>query len=471
MKIGRSYIFAAIYFVLFLVSFGSGAKGQSQSDVLNFSALGQGMWAPGTSIQSIDRTFDIFNLNQSSQGVQSLDSSLLGVQVTADYSYNGSFGLQLEVGVSSGSVNVDYGIDVNAVFPKVVQPGGTFTIDTANWSTRSGSLQTIGPEARLSLNQSLQFSAALQNGNLGVGRHDVVSFDHISFDIDAKNTLFSISPGSTPNFIPVGSYGEINASSPNPLPTISSELLTNPTSPTTFKILSSSAHDANPFLQMGLDLDAVAATVLGLPPETFSGTIQLLSGSDRGVFISYKLVEVIALLKLSNAQKFTFTPTSVDVTMSSSSGQVLNGQLGEAFTFNAPEQSGQLDIHATFTLNGQLRNQSGFIIDGSVLAEAGEFRFEGDGYGPDFFGYGLLQPGWDINLGQLLFNSDTLLSYEQQFFELLPLYWIDKTFDFSQFVPQDVQYRVDVVPEPSILALCGLGSIGMLIALRRKKRA
>jgi hypothetical protein len=201
-------------------------------------------------------------------------------------------------------------------------------------------------------------------------------------------------------------------------------------------------------------LDAVAVSLFGLPPNLLGGEYVIFAdggGDPRpDLSIEYELLNVQANLGLKLAQAFTFIPTSIGVKLTSELGEVRTGLLGDVFTFTAPDENGVFRVDAEYTLNGQLRSQTGFVVNGSLQVEAGKFVLHNE-FGPDF----------DVNLARLLgFDSDYLFSQELPEGGLNigpPLYIFDSTFAFGGFEKQFAQYSIMVVPETSSLALMVLG--------------
>jgi hypothetical protein len=149
--------------------------------------------------------------------------------------------------------------------------------------------------------------------------------------------------------------------------------------------------------------------------------------------------------------------------MTSSTGQVRTGLLGDSFAFTAPNFAGELLIDADFTINGQLRNQTGIVVNGSLQLQAGKFILHNE-YGPDF----------DLNLAKDLAGRDSDFLFDQEFPEGglnigPPIYLFDSTFALGGFDVEHAQYRIQVIPVPATLHLLALGLL-TLASLRTRRK-
>jgi hypothetical protein len=159
----------------------------------------------------------------------------------------------------------------------------------------------------------------------------------------------------------------------------------------------------------------------------------------------------------------TFLPTSIGIKMTSETGEVKTGLLGDTFTFTAPNVNGEFDVDAEYTLIGQLKSQTGFVVNGSLEVQAGKFILHNE-YGPDF----------DVNLTTLLgIDGDYLFSQELPDGGLNvgpPIYVFDSSFALGGFEKKSASYNIEVVPEISTLwTITAAATTLAVMSLRRRR--
>lgn len=414
------------------------AAGQTtviQVDDLDFMTAGQNMWGPGTSFQ-MDETFDqlLFPFNDSG----TVDATILGTGVSFDYSVMGKAGLEARLRIDSGTVNTDYPIRLSAMLPDKVGIGDTFTIDTSSFSHLPSLLSTTGPAARFTLDAILELDASVGPGSIKAVGFDVAEFGTTSLDFpDYRKSLIDIGSGASGIEFDTGPWGTISLDIPEQLNTSTTDL-----HDPELKFLESAGVNEDKFLNMSVDIDAIAQSAFGLPEDVLEGDFELLD-DDNGdgnadLSFEYTLLNLQADLGLKFAQQFRFTPDSIDIKMTSSTGEVETGQLGEGFTFTAPSATGEVTIDAEFTMNGRLRNQTGFVANGSLTLEVLELVLHNE-IGPDF----------DANLAKDLLGLDRDFLIEEEIpeggLQSDPLYVFDETFKLGGFMAQDARYSVDVI--------------------------
>ena len=446
-----------LFAVCFLTLLCSEAVADTQSNDLNFATVGSNMWGPGPSFQ-MDETFDqlLFPFNESG----TIGTTVLGSGFTLGYDVNGRAGVEARLRIDSGTVDVAYPLRVDAEVPNEVNRGESFSIDTSSWSHLASSLNTSGPAARFSMDAIFDIDASVGPGAVSAVGFDLVTIPQQNLvDINLTKNLIDIGSGASGVDFPAGPWGTVSIAVPEQLQTSTNTL--GP--PPEFRKLSSSATGQDKFLNVNVDLDAVAQSLFGLPDVLEGDYVISGDGNNDGnddLAFSYTLLNVGLDLGLQFSQQFTFMPTSVDVTMNASTGEVEIGQLGDVFTFTAPDQVGEVTIDAIYNINGQFQNETGFVVNGSLQVQAGKIDLHNE-FGPDF----------DVNLANLLgLDSDFLVDEQVPDGGLSssPVFLFDKTFNLDGFSSQNAQYSVTIVPEPSGLILLAVGISILSIWGRRR---
>lgn len=436
------------------------ARAGIQSADLDFQTGGQSMWGSGPGF-NLDKTWGDFLFDFSDNGTAG--GTVLGSGVTLPYSYSGTVGLEPRLRISSGAVDVKYPITVNADVPDTIVRSGVFAINTASWVHQASEITTTGPGARFTLDAVMKFNATLGAGSISAAGVDLVDIPQVGLGIDYRKSIIDVGSGSSNIEIPAGPYGTVTLAIPDILELSSSDLI-----PPELAKLKAEGQADDPFLNLAVDLDAVAVSVFGLPPNLLGDEYVIIAdggGDPRpDLSIAYELLNINANLGLKFAQGFTFIPTSIGVTMTSESGQVRTGLLGDVFLFDAPNQNGVFNVDAEYTLNGQLKSQTGFVVNGSLDVQAGKFVLHNE-YGPDF----------DVNLASLLgLDGDYLFSktFPEGGLNIgPPVYVFDSSFSLTGFEKQSASYSIEVVPEASSMFLFGVASFvaGILITRRRSQ--
>jgi hypothetical protein len=126
-----------------------------------------------------------------------------------------------------------------------------------------------------------------------------------------------------------------------------------------------------------LDLLSLLPPPADAIPDILSQSVNIPGIGDVG----YTLASADLTGGLELAQKFTFEPTAVDVTLTLNGAEKQSGTLGNDFTFTAPSNlTGPLNLSATYSLVGNLVSQTGVVgnvsLDLSALsAELGPVTF------------------------------------------------------------------------------------------------
>jgi len=433
----------------------------TQVDNLGFQTQGQNMWGTGESVQ-LDKTFDTLMSSFNKSGT--IDATWLGTGVETDYSVNGKAGLEARLRADSGTVNVNYPLQVSAKLPDQVDPGDTITIDTSSWSHLASKLNTTGPAARFTLDAVFELNASIGPGAITAVGFEIEDFGTAKLSIPKyEKTLIDIGSGASGVEFDTGSWGTVSLNVPEQLNTSTTTL-----HPPEYQYLESSAIADDKFLNLSVDVDAVAQSLFGFPGDVLEGKYVFV-GDDDGdgkadLSLDYTLLNVKADVGLKLAQQFRFTPDDIDVTMTASTGDVKTGKLGDVFSFTAPTDPGEVTIDAAYSLSGDLHNQTGFAANGSLTLEALKVILHNE-----FF------VDFEANLAKdlLALDSDYLLNVELPNGGLQsdPYYIYNKTFDLGGFTPQNAQYSVTVTPESaSIVIWMMIGAVGAALAWWQSRR-
>ena len=213
----------------------------------------------------------------------------------------------------------------------------------------------------------------------------------------------------------------------------------------------SSGTGENPLLDVDIDLDLIATTLLGLPP--LGADVSAL-----GATAFYNFLNVLAGADVDIRQEFTFDP-DLQVTLDAADGQSVSGAVGSDLVFNTFGRGDTL-VTPTFDLMNTFTNTTFLDITPTFLIAALEAGLE-----LDF-------PGFVNTLGVDDFEET-----------LGPLFEFEAEFDVLASIPVFEQsWRIDfdpitaaaftvTVPEPGTLTLFGVALLllGASGSLRRRR--
>jgi YD repeat-containing protein len=342
------------------------AASSTTTTILDFSAIDRNMWGSGSAI-NLDVTWDDLLLSKNI----TKSFSEYGFSGTAEL--NANVGFVAKLVASTGDVDLNYQISVDAKKPDIVKSGDSFSFDTSSWSLKNGLLASMGPDIASS-KFTLDFLFNV-SGGLHDLQYDPPLFDPINFDplivepINLDKNIVTIGTGS-PTYELSGTYGSLTFGIPGPVET-SSGIKSSYNSLTP---LVSYGVSTTPLGNLNVDLDALAHAL-------FPATVPVLDYSfNRGDFkLDFNLLDVDANLNANVVQKFTFTPTDIRIDLTSSyNGEHYSGYLGDKFSFTTPsEDSGYITLNATYTIDGILRNQTGLALSASLDAKALDLTIDG----------------------------------------------------------------------------------------------
>lgn len=403
----------------------------------------QSMWSSGAAAE-IDKTFDI--IPQTTIG-KSIDTSALGNAVHLTANASATFDLKATFHASAGSVSLKYPVNAYLDLPNAARPGESFTIGTKYYSTAAPDLKTTFPGIDLGL--VLDASASL-TGTL------TTAFGAESFNFspafDVNKSLFSLSSSDLTHTFdakksfdigddPIreklaGGAVTLTAALPNAFVTESRSV--DPAPLGGFSTVTSTG-TSNDILTVSADLVKVLALLDGIPPELASG--DLVIGNKK--IGEYSLASIVLSGGLKIAQKFTFQPTAIDVTVDPGFGadQIKTGHLGDSFTFTTPANwSGPVKVQTTYGLEGNLINDTGVVGHIDVRVTAGKFKLQA------FYGDGT---ALKLDLGPIVDQSKNLFTGD-------PLYFANPgtgtfpnaSFPFDSFNTVSANYSIPLATTP-----------------------
>jgi hypothetical protein len=354
---------------------------------------------------------------------------------------DGKVGLEFGLTLDSGSVDVFYPIQVNFEYPEEVDPGELFTLSTSYTVDPSAFFSTSSPTFQVYTDLIFDFYAALSAEACLLGGCTTGSLPTV--DIDASLELFALNrdndaqvrilgdlPGgvSVGGEIPIpGGFGEVTYTVPDVQTTSGS-----PVGDT----LSSSGSDE--FLEIGVDIDQIATSLLGLPA---------LEG-EVGIF-SYNILDVTMGPALEMIQNFFFDPEFL-VGLDLGDGTTTSFRLGESIDLVMPDRD--LTLTPTFSLTNSFTNDTdlGIGLNGSLEALSASLSVLGQ----------------EASIGPLFeqsFSTGSLFDFSV-FTNTFALGGFE-SFTTEAFIVQAT------VPEPGTLILVGVGIVGIGVLRHRKKKS
>ena len=269
---------------------------------LQFETSGQSMWGPGSAFTFDFNRFFGPQWNKSATVGGFTDVSFLGTfGARATVASSGKLGVDVGAHLNGGSVGVTYpGTATLTVPANPLKAGQAFTVGSSFVVGPSASLTTTSPNAQIFADMVVDVNASITGRGCAFG---ACSSGNASFDFETTKELFSFDRngngklqflGNDPPGFQFGS----------PVNTAFGSLTVDLPSINTAGGLSGNAlasHGRDDFLKIGVDVDKIATSLLGLPP---------LSGSTGfgPVGLKYNLLDLIVGPDFDFAQDFRFTP-------------------------------------------------------------------------------------------------------------------------------------------------------------------
>lgn len=350
----------------------------------------------------------------------------------------GQVGFDLNLDADSGSVDIAYPGSVDFQWPASNEfVGDTFEI-TTSFLEGATAMSTNFPEASLTVDFILD---VLAGGGFTACLASCDSLDFPTLDVDESLNLLTIDSNTVEVEFGVGPLTVTGQ-----LP----DLNTSTTGTNADGNLFSSGTGADPLLDVDIDLDLIATTLLGLPPL----------GADVGIFGAeafYNLLNVLVGADVDVRQEFTFDPNLL-LSLAADDGQVVNGAVGDSFEFNRFD-AGETLVTPTFTLANMFTNTTFLDITPTFLIAALEAGLIVD------------LPGIvnDLGVDDISAILGPLFEFESEFEVLASIPVFSQSW-LVEFDPITAAGFIVRVPEPGTLALFGIGLLLLAMARRRRRQ-
>ncbi|WP_270935992.1 calcium-binding protein [Falsiroseomonas oryzae] len=374
---------------------------------------GVSMWGPGMP-GDLSYTFDDWYASFSGDltsgfklGPISLDLGFARVggkvEASAGLGYTAGFGFLAQIELRAGEVGVDYALRLDERLSSAAEAlNADPFVDTARWQLGRTGLTSTGLDLANSF-LSIDFLAELQaelalrvaahaSFSVGIGGFRTktwkIGFDE-SFgaqlaDFRLRQNLFYLSGDIEPLTLEY-EYGRFTAGFPGPIALVSGPAAVGADTPLGQLRVEGRS---DPFASATFNVASAIGALFGIPPQAFQDTESINAGP---LSLGYDYTTLFAGLvgEAALKQSFQYTPSAVDVVMTSSLGQVLTGQLGDVFAFDTPEGEGTIDVTASYSVRGTLRTVTSIVLTSRL-----EFRIaELEAWGSLNLG------GWDPSIG------------------------------------------------------------------------
>ena len=309
----------------------------TDSKTVEFNTTDQSMWSTGQAI-TIDESWTLF-----SEGFSDNFSEFDGdLTVTA----NANISLVFDIQGDSGSISLDYPVNVSFDMPNVVSAGQQFTVQSTDNGLGSSSsyLSATFPDLMADLKAIFTAHFSLDFDS------DLFGSDSTGYDYTDTIDIISVSSGETTTIEGISLY----------MPTAYDG------SQTTEQV------GTGPLAQVTLDVTTpYAATtgvnVLSVIEDIVGPEFPPLSGTFLDGDISYNLLTAYLDAQVAITQQFQFLPTGINLTLSAPWGESVTIPVGQSATFNVPYYwDSETTLTASYSLEGNLVNQTGFVGTASL---------------------------------------------------------------------------------------------------------
>lgn len=417
----------------------SAAYAASYSQDLTFETSDQSMWDSGSSF--IIDYGDSWGVSWDENG--NFGEIFLGTGVEVWAATNGEIGLDFGFKLDSGSVNVNYPVSIELIYPEEAKPGDVITISSQYTVDPTAYFSTNFPEIQTYLDLVFDVYAAIGGEACAAG---ACVDGSVAIDIDKTFELLAFNRGDDGEFRLLGEddvegfqfgepydfdYGDVTVWIP--------DIETEGTYSGSDTLTSQGESD---LLQLTADIDKIATTLArdaGLAVPDLEGDIE--------GFIEYNLLDVHAGPDFDIKQQFSFDPDLM-IRLDLGTGEVVEFPFGGSTEIVMP--SYDLDLTPTFSIAGNTFSNDTLLGLGlaayiSVL-QANVPLLE--------------ELGLPANIGPLFENDWG--------FDLFDVSIFSKAFSLLGF--QDFQtatFTVEVIPEPGTFMLLGIGLISLITLKRR----
>jgi hypothetical protein len=352
---------------------------------------------------------------------------------------DGRIGFDLNIEADSGSVNVEFPVGVTIEYPDpmTVLPGETFTISTG-FTEADTAMSTNFPEASLDLDFVFDVYAT---GGIEVAVVDSAYLSFGTINVDESLDLISIDSNTAETSFDLG-FTTIAAQIPDIDTAVSGTDASG----------NLASFEDDFLLDVDIDLDLIATSLLGLPP--LGGEFEVL-----GAYGYYTLLDVLVGAMLQVQQEFTFDPTLM-VQLDFTTGESFSVPVGDSVNIIAPDYTTTIGVTPTFYMDNLFTNTTSLRIDPTF-----DFELLAAGVGIDF-------PGVvnDLGIGDLNLGFGPLyelhLTTAGPAIALFSESWELQGFQEFQTAALSIQ-----VPEPNTLVLFVIGLFGAAGWFRwRRKR-
>jgi VCBS repeat-containing protein len=123
---------------------------------------------------------------------------------------------------------------------------------------------------------------------------------------------------------------------------------------------------SSPFSVFSFDITKAVVSFFGFPPEVIQGNFSFDFGDLFGASLDYTTLQVLFNTYAALSQETIFTPEVAGVSMQTSFGEVLHGELGDDFAFETPEGEGTFDVSATYSMVGTVQTRFGIYLTAAL---------------------------------------------------------------------------------------------------------